>query len=628
MNDMVMTGARPRPIDRNDSRGRPLGQILLSAGRISPPQLVSALAQQSRTQAPLGQILIANSVTPERTILDALAAQSAAPVVQTSFSKTPFYDSDPTFWITHHMIPWSKAGPLWLVACVDARIFQKHKAEIESRIGPCAPLLTPQSHVMRRLSFCFGDYLTERAETELCPRLSCRTLTTDRVIQAALLMCLCLLALISVSKGGFIVMQALLILASLALTAVVGFKIHILFATLARPSAPVDVPHIAPQNPLPKFSILVPLYKEEHIAARLLQRLQLLSYPKTHIELILILEQDDDVTRNTIAATALPFWMRVIQVPRGSVTTKPRAMNYALPFCSGDIIGIYDAEDAPLADQLEQVVAQFARSPSDVVCLQGCLDFYNPAQNWIARCFTSEYNSWFRVALKGMARLGYVLPLGGTTVFMRAQPLRDLAAWDAHNVTEDADLGLRLARAGWRCDLLASTTYEQANAHPIAWIKQRSRWLKGYLMTYLVHMRRPVKLYRDLGPRRFLGVQITFGASLVLFALAPVFWVFWLDVFGGVPSTLMPLSETGTWALRTLFVMALCVDMALQYIGLYRAGLIGASKKAPHHNRKDRRFWLIPPTSYFYFPLATIAMYKALYEVLTHPFYWDKTHHG
>src|SRR5690606_9418328 len=231
-------------------------------------------------------------------------------------------------------------------------------------------------------------------------------------------------------------------------------------------------------------------------------------------------------------ASELPEWMRVITVPRGTVKTKPRALNHALVYARGAIVGVYDAEDAPDPDQLMKVVSQFQRSGPEVACLQGVLDYYNPHTNWLSRCFTIEYATWFRLILPGIARLGLSVPLGGTTLFFRRSVLEELGGWDAHNVTEDADLGIRLARRGYRTELLDTVTGEEANCRAIPWIKQRSRWIKGYMMTWAVHMRQPALLWRQLGPRRFAGFQVMFLGSILQSLLAPLMWSFWILPFG------------------------------------------------------------------------------------------------
>jgi cellulose synthase/poly-beta-1,6-N-acetylglucosamine synthase-like glycosyltransferase len=307
--------------------------------------------------------------------------------------------------------------------------------------------------------------------------------------------------------------------------------------------------------------------------------------------------------------------MRVIEVPaHGGLTTKPRAMNYAMDFCSGDIIGVWDAEDAPAPNQLERVARRFHQAGEDVACLQGVLDYYNPRANWLARCFTIEYASWFRVIMPGLERLGLVLPLGGTTMFICRAALEELGGWDAHNVTEDADLGVRIGRAGLRTAMLDTTTYEEANCRPWPWVRQRSRWLKGFMATYLVHMRRPRLLLAELGLWRFLGLNAFFLGTLGHFLLAPFLWTFWLTHagFAHPAGTLMPgAAMTGAAVILLLFEGCSAAAGA--------AAVLAAGRP-----------WLIPwlPLMPLYYPLGVLAAYKALYELFFRPFYWDKTTHG
>ncbi|MEM9550166.1 MAG: glycosyltransferase, partial [Pseudomonadota bacterium] len=365
----------------------------------------------------------------------------------------------------------------------------------------------------------------------------------------------------------------------------------------------------------PKVSVLVPLFREKEIAGRLISRLSKLTYPKVLLDVVLVLEEKDQVTREALEGTDLPAWMRVIEVPaHGGLTTKPRAMNYALDFCDGDIIGIWDAEDAPEPDQIDRAVSRFANAPQDVVCLQGVLDYYNPRTNWIARCFTIEYASWWRVILPGLARMGLVIPLGGTTLFFRRDKLEELGGWDAHNVTEDADLGVRLAREGYRTELFPAVTYEEANYRPWPWIKQRSRWLKGFMVTYLVHMRQPRQLWRDVGPRRFLGLQAFFIGTVSQFLLAPVLWSFWAIIFGAPHPVLNVIPSPAVWGLTFLFLF---VEIANITIGM--TAVSGAQ-----HRHLMR--WV--PILLLYFPMGAVASYKALIELVVSPFYWDKTQHG
>jgi glycosyltransferase XagB len=361
-------------------------------------------------------------------------------------------------------------------------------------------------------------------------------------------------------------------------------------------------------------TMLVPLFREGDIAPRLVQRLCALSYPRELLDILLVVEEADLLTRRALDRATLPRWMRVITVPDGPLRTKPRALNYAMNFARGSIIGVWDAEDAPEPDQIHRVVRRFAERGPDLACVQGVLDYYNPRTNWLSRCFTIEYAAWFRIVLPGIERLGLAVPLGGTTLFFRREAIDRLGGWDAYNVTEDADLGIRLARMGYRTELLATVTQEEANCRVLPWIRQRSRWLKGYAMTWAVHMRDPIRLWRDLGAWRFLGVQVLFLGTLSQFALAPLLWSFWLFFLGfGHPlAEAMPLWAFGAMAM--LFLVSEVVNLSVMFVAV------------SGHRHRFLRVWV--PFMHAYFPLAALATYKGLWELATRPFYWDKTAHG
>jgi cellulose synthase/poly-beta-1,6-N-acetylglucosamine synthase-like glycosyltransferase len=365
---------------------------------------------------------------------------------------------------------------------------------------------------------------------------------------------------------------------------------------------------------LPTVSLMIPLYKEREIAQRLVQRLQRLDYPQDLLDICLVVESDDLVTQDALEATTLPTNMRKIVVPDAQLKTKPRALNYALEFCRGSIVGVYYAEDAPEPDQILKVAQRFHAAPQDVACLQGVLDFYNPHHNWMARCFTIEYATWFRVNLPGLLRLGMVIPLGGTTIFFRRSVLEQIGGWDAHNVTEDADLGIRLARHGYRTELIDTVTFEEANCRLWPWIKQRSRWLKGYAVTWAVHSQRPRTALHALGLWRFFGVQLLLLGTLTQFVVAPVLWSFWLLTLGFGHMVHADFGTQVIWWIAGLFIVSEALSIATRLHGVGRT----------QHKRLRR--WV--PSLYLYFPLATVAVYKSLVELVTKPFYWDKTSHG
>jgi cellulose synthase/poly-beta-1,6-N-acetylglucosamine synthase-like glycosyltransferase len=453
-----------------------------------------------------------------------------------------------------------------------------------------------------------GSAMARAAETMVALDESCRNYrkasrTTLHALMAAA--CVALLAL----KPILVVLTVWAVISLACATAMKAAAFAASFR--APPPEPSNPAHLAR---LPVVSVMVALYRESDIAARLVQRLGKLDYPRDLLDIVLVVEEEDRMTRKALAQAALPGWMRVVVTPAGRVKTKPRALNFGLTQCKGSIIGVYDAEDAPEPDQIRKVVARFAQRGTEVACLQGALDFYNPTKNWLARCFTIEYASWFRVVLPGLERLGLPLPLGGTTLFFRRDILEDLGGWDAYNVTEDADLGMRLARHGYRTEILPTTTLEEANCFGLPWVKQRSRWIKGYMMTYLTHMRAPATLYRELGPKAFLGFQILFLGSLSQALLAPLLWSLWFFFLGlGHPLAgwISPGMMTG---LTAFFMGCELLNVAIGALGLKRAG------------HKMSVLWV--PTLALYFPLQAFAAYKAAWEMLHNPFYWDKTTHG
>jgi cellulose synthase/poly-beta-1,6-N-acetylglucosamine synthase-like glycosyltransferase len=508
------------------------------------------------------------------------------------------------------LLPWRRVGGGTIILAARPEGFSRALPYLTKLFGSVRLAVATASQIDATIVAMASRELVARAEALPPARLSARGWPGRKGIIVAVAA-----GALLASIAAFAPKWGLFLAIGWALTTLIlnmGLKIAAAVAALSRPIGPVR------ETPLPKrlpvVSLLVPLYKEREIANHLLRRLSAIDYPAPLLDVILLLEADDHLTHETLAAANLPRWMRAITVPGGTIKTKPRALNYGLNFARGRIVGIYDAEDAPAPDQIRKIVARFAARGPEVACLQGILDYYNSRANWLARCFTLEYAAWFRVVLPGMARLGLTIPLGGTTVFFRRSVLDQIGGWDAHNVTEDADLGLRLARFGYRTELVDTVTGEEANCRAWPWVRQRSRWLKGYAVTYGVHMRNPLRLLRDLGPWRFFGVQILFFGTLSQFALAPALWSFWLILLG-LPHPLAGLLPPAAFiSLSTLFVMSEMTNLVVAVLAARRAG----------------KGWLAPwaITLQAYFPLATLAAYKGLLEILWRPFFWDKTAHG
>lgn len=303
---------------------------------------------------------------------------------------------------------------------------------------------------------------------------------------------------------------------------------------------------------LPTYSVLVALYQEAEAAPGLVRALAALDYPRAKLEIVFLVEVDDAMTRQALSREVRLPHMRIVAVPRGLPKTKPRALTYGLQTVSGKLIAVFDAEDVPDRLQLRRAAAAFATSGDELACVQAKLGLYNPHESWFSRQFTIEYAALFEAILPMYERFGVPIPLSGTSNHFRRDLLVEAGGWDPFNLTEDADLGLRFARLGYHVRLIDSTTWEEAPATWRVWIDQRTRWIKGWIQTYLVHMRRPVRLFRDLGARRFLGVQMTYGA-LVLSALAHPWFYLRRLVLGRMERQLGVAGCVGTFLGRIVF---------------------------------------------------------------------------
>ena len=607
---------------------RHLGTILLEEGAVQQGDLLKAIVMRQRQNATLGQILLSNGWVSEQALTHALTRQwrtsAVDPVAQPSDSRL-IDEIGAGFCLKHAVLPWRRIGRTTFIASARPEAFETFRAALPPGYGPVRMLLAPESAIHAAIMARRSTSLTRRAEQSVPAPESCRRHGPGRALHiAAAAGVLCLLGLVF---APLFLMGMLTFWATLTLLAGLILKTTAFAAVLRQSSeAKADLCLMAAglkpapelRGKLPVISIMVPLFHESDVAGKLVARLSRLDYPRELTDILLVTEATDQITGAALKGVKLPHWIRVVTVPPGPVQTKPRALNYALNFCRGGIVGVWDAEDRPDPDQLHKVARGFAAAADDVVCLQGRLDYFNPRTNWLARCFTIEYASWFRANLPGIARLGLVVPLGGTTLFFRRDVLERIGGWDAWNVTEDADLGVRLARRGWRTELIDTTTDEEANCRPLPWIKQRSRWLKGYAVTWGVHMRDPAALWRELGPKRFLAFQIQFLGTISQYLLAPILWSFWLMAFGLPHILSAPLS--GIWgghapaALFTLFIASELIGMAMNIWAV----------RGPKH----RHLWIWVPLMHLYFPLGCLAGWKAIYEVVAKPFYWDKTVHG
>ena len=280
-----------------------------------------------------------------------------------------------------------------------------------------------------------------------------------------------------------------------------------------------------PAEELPVYTILLPLYHEANIAEKIVRNMERLDYPPEKLDIKLLLEADDEETRKALENAGIPPCCEVIVVPDAPPKTKPRACNFGLERARGEFCVIYDAEDAPEPDQLRKAVAVFRRDKSGkLLCVQAKLNYFNAKYNLLTRLFTVEYSTYFDLTLSGYSLFGLPLPLGGTSNHFRTSGLREVGGWDPFNVTEDCDLGLRIYERGYRTRLVNSTTYEEANSQLWNWMRQRSRWVKGFIQTHLVHYRNPLRTMKRLGVYGAFGGFLAVGGSALMMLTNLIFW--------------------------------------------------------------------------------------------------------
>ena len=637
---MALPAPLPLPANLNDEGGivlrgptiaprtlRPLGQILLEDGVLDPGDLLKATLISQKQGQQLAHVLLAQRMVAADALARGLSRQWRTTAIDPATSP-----ADPRlidlagagFCLTNAILPWRRIGGVTWIATARPDAFEALLHRLPREFGHVRMLLASEDQVQSGVLEWRRTRLIREAECRVPAAESCRTQDHARTARLAALLVVAVLTGIALAPT----LLAFILTAWAVLTLISQSALKLLaFAGFRRARSEnrelqqaVAEGQLLPSDrdvPLPMISVMVPLFKESDVAGKLVARLARLQYPRELTDILLVIEASDDVTEAALKGVTLPHWIRVVRVPDGPIKTKPRALNYALNFCKAQIVGIWDAEDRPDPDQLHKVARAFHFAPADVACLQGALDFYNPRTNWLARCFTIEYAAWFRVLLPGVARLGLVVPLGGTTLFFRRHLLEEVGAWDSWNVTEDADLGVRLCRRGYRTQIIDTTTDEEANCRAMPWVKQRSRWLKGYALTWAVHMRNPALLHRELGPWRFWWFQVQFFGSVSQYLLAPVLWSFWLLSLG-LPHPLRgPLEGLGSWAVPALFTLFVASELLSIFVGM--RAVSGA---------KHRHLLAWVPTLHLYFPLGCLAGWKAICEVVTKPFYWDKTAHG
>jgi glycosyltransferase XagB len=607
---------------RPSSEPLTLAQILMERGAVAPEDVEAAVALQRNYGGDLGEILTHNGLADERVVARALAEQR-----RLTFTDPASLEVDPEVagLLDEHLArrfrvaPLAVAGDTLIVASASPLGDEENAVLAEHFGGPVRAFLAPASAVDTLITNLHAPVAIAKASNELRdarPEDSASVvLSRAQKIVFAVLAVLSLIFLIVEPLNTLILFN---VIAIIIYTSVIVYRFRLVTWSLGHemqlPVSKAEVDALDNRD-LPVYTLLVPLYKEPELVGDLIQGLSKLDYPKTKLDIKILLEADDEETPKAFdRANPPPHFQKVI-VPDSIPKTKPKACNFGLLQARGEFVVIYDAEDQPEPDQLKKAIVAFQKAPEEVVCLQCQLNYFNQRQTLLTRWFTSEYSMWFDLMLPGLDASGVPIPLGGTSNHFRIDGLVESGAWDPFNVTEDADLGVRLHKRGLRTDILDSTTYEEATAQVGNWIRQRSRWVKGYIQTWLVQMRRPIRLLREIGLKSWLSFQLTVGGTFLVFLLNPVYWLL-----------------TTAWLLTEAGVIEQAFPSFLYYaggFGFYFGNFFlaymfaaGTSRRGYHDLVKYALF--VP----IYWLLMSIAAWKGFIQLLYKPFYWEKTQHG
>lgn len=592
-----------------------LGDLLLSRGYITRHELGAALKTQTKWKVKLGAALLAAGALSEKDLYATLSVQSGIPFVDlnaTPCDLSQLKREDVDFYLEHQCVPWRtlQGQEIWVAANVSAA----RSALSKTRQSAIMIYQTAPKWIGTTVRARFEEHFTARACLQFhrnTPTLSARTLFSFSMRLKMGLFALgigCLIFLFPTKLEALVLGLIGLIYSGLA-----GLRIFSIVAGLHHKpgqTSPSSPPPLTDAD-LPSFTVMLPLLREGDVLPDLVAALKRLDYPAAKLDIKFLIERTDTETREVADRLVLPAHFEVVLVPASQPLTKPKACNYALPFARGEYLVIYDAEDLPEAEQLREAAEAFHRGDKNIACFQAPLNFYNWRENWLTRQFTLEYTSLFDLLLPALHRLRLPLPLGGTSTHFRTKILREVGAWDPFNVTEDADLGYRLAAAGYQTGVLRGTTNEEANCKTGNWIRQRSRWLKGWMQTYIVHMRNPRRLWRQLGPAGFFSFQLVIGGFVLCALLHP--WVYVL--FAGQ----LLLSEA------PIGLPHLSVHMFV-FVAGYAATILAAMAGAA--NRGYFRLLLSALGMPAYWLLISCGAYMGLFQLFTKPHYWEKTQHA
>jgi len=602
---------------------RRLGEALVERGLLQPDDLERALEIQARSGERLGRILITLSLVRRQQLYQVLSELWDYPFVdlqKTHASAALSRRFGPNLLIQRNFVPIVQHGSVVDVATADYPT-DTLTTLIRSVLGSVSVRyqVTTEWDIDYAIRGIFRSELLNQAIHGLRlrnPKESAYTVVTPP--QLAVLACALLVALfgLCIAPRQALTLLNLLVNVGFMLSILFKFAVALAGAHHGELQSVTDEEVKALQDSdLPTYTILLPVYREADVVALLLKNLCSLDYPQGKLEVLLLLEENDKETIEAARAAHPPEMVTFVMIPQGRPQTKPKACNVGLFFARGEYLVIYDAEDRPDPDQLKKAVIAFRKGSPNLVCVQAALNYFNAKENLLTRMFTLEYSYWFDYMLPGLDRLGLPIPLGGTSNHFRTDMLRQLGGWDPFNVTEDADLGIRASADGYEVAMVNSTTYEEACNSVSSWIRQRSRWIKGYMQTTLVHLRDPIGLVRRIGWRNALGFIMLIAGTPLTFLCSLPLWVLFLI------SSLVRIQALGPLFPPLIFYIGLFNLLIGNQLMIY-LNMLGVFKR--------RTYGLILFTLFnpLYWVLHALSAYKGLWQLITKPFFWEKTTHG
>ena len=624
------TRERLEAILPKETEKRRIGEVLVQKGHISQEQLESALDFQRKSGGMLGDILLSLNMISTEALFRELATQSKLGRVGKMIDFRDALKLPHDIARKYNAILVNRQQNKYLLA-VSEILSEEQTRELEAYLDlPVEQVLAAHSEMDYYWGLVYSDKMADESINKLVqeqPENSAiETFTRPQLLVFALMPVLTVIFYLLFGLPTLIVLNIIIQLLYFAMS-VFKFRM-LLLGTKDNAQIRIDKEEVDKVNEkeLPIYTILVPLYKEKEVLPRLISHIDNIDYPKFKLDVRLLLEEDDQESYEVIKSMNLPPYYTPVVVPHSLPKTKPKACNYGLIRARGKYVVIYDAEDRPDPDQLKKVYLAFKRLPEEYICVQAKLNYFNSNQNLLTKWFTQEYSMWFELLLPGIMKLDVPIPLGGTSNHFKIDYLKKINAWDPYNVTEDADLGIRIFKDGYKTAVVDSRTWEEANSQLDNWLRQRSRWIKGYMQTWLVHMRNPLKLIKELGFKGFLGFQGMVLGTPLLTLLNPFFWFLVILWYAYQPAWIELLFPGGIYYIALIQLVIGNFLFIFSYVlGMYWVIEELSAEKSTHFSYKLVKYALLSP---IYWLLMSVAAFKAFWQLITKPFYWEKTTHG